>query len=394
MSWLTLLAWLIAAPFLILNLILGIELLLGIWPLAGKANASGATPRTTILMPAHNEAAGIGAIIAALAPQLSARVRLLVVADNCSDETAALARQAGAQVLERQDTSLRGKGHALAFGRDWLRSDPPDAVVVLDADCVTEAGAIAALSHAAIETGRPVQGCYLLRSTPDDGPMVQISNFAFLVKNKVRQRGDARLGAPAILGGTGMAFPWALFADAPLATSDLVEDLALGIDFARRGHAPRFLEEAMIWSAPTGTADTLTQRTRWEHGFVGTALNRALPLLLEGLGKGRPALSWLGLHLLVPPLALLVCLTGVALVACTLLTLLGAAGCPALACLSALAIIAILLAINWARSGREAVSGPTLARIPLYLLWKIPVYLKLVRKRESEWVRTKRTGED
>ena len=68
----------------------------------------------------------------------------------------------------------------------------------------------------------------------------------------------------------------------------------------------------------------------------------------------------------------------------------GAAG----ACLSAIGIIALLLALNWWRSGRSTVRGETLLRIPLYLLWKLPVYLKLAGRRESQWVRTKRAGEE
>ncbi len=394
---LTLLSWLVATPILALNSILGTELALGLGAQRPRprrdGHGHGHGHRITILMPAHNEESGIAAIIAALKPDLSENVRLLVVADNCADETAARAREAGAEVIERQDPTLRGKGHALAFGRDWLSADPPECVIVLDADCTAAPGAIADLSHVARANGRPVQGCYLLRSAPNAGPMVQISNFAFLIKNQVRQRGSARIGAPAILGGTGMAFPWTLFKKAPLATSDLVEDLALGIHFARSGRPPMFLEQALIWSDPAGTTDTLTQRTRWEHGFIDTATRRAIPLFIEGIRQGRPGLVWLGLHLLVPPLALLVTLSGLAIALCTLLALVGAQWTPALACACVLGVIAFLLALNWALSGREAVRGSTLARIPLYLLWKLPVYLRLLRKRESEWVRTKRAGE-
>jgi hypothetical protein len=58
-----------------------------------------------------------------------------------------------------------------------------------------------------------------------------------------------------------------------------------------------------------------------------------------------------------------------------------------------MALTTIALGIAWAREGRIAISGATLLRIPLYLLWKLPVYLKLVRGKQSEWVRTERAGE-
>ena len=391
---LTLIAWLIVIPPALPLLVLLAELLAGalgrrVQPVLTAGNVH----RAAILMPAHNEAGSIARFVAALAPQLGEHVRLLVVADNCADETAAVARDAGAEVIERHNETLRGKGHALAFGRDWLAQDPPECVVVLDADCALEGDSLARLVQQCVASGRPVQSCYLLRTRSGDAAMVQISNFAFLIKNLVRQRGARRIGAPAVLGGTGMAFPWALFRDAPLATSNLVEDLALGIDFARAGHAPLFLEAALTWSSPAASDATRTQRTRWEHGFIRTAIGQALPLIGEGMSKGRWDLVWLGLHLAVPPLALLMT-TGLGLLAATaLLALLGASWLPAATLFILMALATLALGIAWSRDGRQAVSAGTLLRIPLYLLWKIPVYLKLVRGTQSEWVRTERMGE-
>lgn len=392
---LTFVAWCVALPPAFLLVVLLAELLAGTF--ASRRNAAAAAPallpKIAILMPAHNEAASIARFIVPLVSQLGERVRLVVIADNCTDDTASVARAAGATVIERHDTTLRGKGHALAFGRDWLTQDPPDVVVVLDADCELEAGSLGTLAEKSVSTGRPVQSCYLMRSRPSDAAMVQISNFAFLIKNLVRQRGAARIGAPAILGGTGMAFPWALFRDAPLATSHLVEDLVLGIDFARAGHGPLYIEAARTWSSPAAKDATRTQRTRWEHGYVQTAAKVALPLVGEGLMRRRWGLIWQGLSLAVPPLALLISLGIVLLGATALLALLGASWLPAAVLFSAMALAMIALGIAWAREGRIAISGATLLRIPLYLLWKLPVYLKLVRGTQSEWVRTERAGE-
>nr|WP_250890088.1 glycosyltransferase [Sphingobium nicotianae] len=375
---------------------LGVELLLGVLaPNRGRPAARSRTVHSAaILMPAHDEAGGIVKTIARLQPALDETIRLVVIADNCSDDTAAIARTAGATVLERRDTRNRGKGHALAFGRDWLRNAPPECLVVLDADCEIAAEDLRLLIETAVEKQRPVQSCYLLRSRADDGPMTQISNFAFLIKNRVRPRGATLLGAPATLGGTGMAFPWALIEKAPLATSHLVEDLVLGIDFARQGSPPLYLGQAFTWSDAASRQDTLTQRTRWEHGYIQTALKHGLPLALGNLARLRLSQAWFGLSLLVPPLALLVTLGLVVLAATTLLALLGACAMPALLLAAEFVIVAALLVLAWLRDGQATVSAATLARIPLYILWKIPVYLRLVRKRETQWVRTKRKGED
>ena len=99
----------------------------------------GSTPRTTVIIPAHNEEGGIAATVAAIKPS---GVDILVVADNCTDATAKRAREAGATAVERHDATARGKGYALAFGREALRRDPPDVVIILDADCVPDGDAL------------------------------------------------------------------------------------------------------------------------------------------------------------------------------------------------------------------------------------------------------------
>lgn len=389
----SLITWCIAVPIAVPLAVLLVELTAGLLSPAVRHGAMTAPASAAILMPAHDEAQGIAQTIAALSPALGANIRLVVIADNCSDDTATIARQAGALVIERQDASQRGKGHALAFGRDWLRADPPACVLVLDADCAIDKPGIDALIATSMATQRPVQSCYLLRSRASDGPMVQISNFAFLVKNLIRQRGAARLHAPALLGGTGMAFPWTLIENAPLATSHLVEDLVLGIAYARAGNPPIFLERAVTWSDPASQSDTLTQRTRWEHGFLRTALSQGLPLIGTGVAKMRPGLIWLGLHLAVPPLVLLMLLSVSAFALTALLGLFGAAIWPAVLLGGLLCLVLMALALGWARDGRRVISPLTLARIPLYILWKIPVYLKLAGKRQEEWVRTGRGGD-
>src|SRR5690349_10123474 len=101
--------------------------------------------RTTVIVPAHNEEMVIGSTVQSLMAAAGPHVEILVVADNCTDRTAEVSRNLGAQVAERADKDLRGKGYALAFARDWLRKSPPAAVIVLDADCRTDRKSLNAL---------------------------------------------------------------------------------------------------------------------------------------------------------------------------------------------------------------------------------------------------------
>ena len=90
--------------------------------------------RLAVLIPAHNEAAEIGITLKNLISQLKNDDRLIVIADNCTDNTALIAQQYGAIVIERNNPDQRGKGYALDYGLSFLESDPPDVVIIIDAD--------------------------------------------------------------------------------------------------------------------------------------------------------------------------------------------------------------------------------------------------------------------
>ena len=103
--------------------------------------------RVAVLVPAHNESAGLRPTIADIKPQLRGGDMLIVVADNCSDDTAAVAAAAGADVIERNDLSKIGKGYALDWGVRHLSKDAPAIVVVIDADCRIAANSIDRLAR-------------------------------------------------------------------------------------------------------------------------------------------------------------------------------------------------------------------------------------------------------
>jgi cellulose synthase/poly-beta-1,6-N-acetylglucosamine synthase-like glycosyltransferase len=348
-------------------------------------------PRVAVLVPAHNEEAAIRKTIETLQAELKTGDRLAVIADNCTDETAAVAREAGAIVIERRDASRRGKGYALDCGKRFLEADPPAVVVMVDADCNLEPGAVERLARMAVASGRPVQATYLLEVPPSPQARDLVSALAFLVKNLVRPRGLDRLGLPCLLTGTGMAFPWAVIRSACLATGNIVEDMQLGLDLAIAGHPPVFAPEARVTgSLPKQESAAKSQRTRWEHGHIETLLKQVPRLLKEAIGQKRFDLLALALDLCVPPLSLLVMLWAACAVAAILAGVWGASPVPA--CLLAGSGMLILLSIvtAWAFFGRAALPVQALAAVPLYLLWKIPLYLAFLVRRQTEWVRTER----
>ncbi len=358
------------------------------------ALARAARPPVVVLMPAHDEADGIGAALAGLRAQLAPGDRLLVVADNCRDATARRAREAGAEVLERADPTRRGKGFALAHGLARLAVECPDAVVVIvDADCRCEPGSVEALARSVVAHGAPAQACYLLAAPRTASPGAALSAFALLLRNRVRPLGLAALGLPCPLFGSGMAAPVELLARHPQRGASLVEDLELGIDLAVAGHAPRFVPGARVTSVlPADREAARGQRRRWEHGHL-QALARGVPrLLAAALRRRRLAPLALGLDLWIPPLSLLV-LAEVGLALAGLLRIAaGGSAASLVAALACLAATGAAVALAWARFGRQVASASQLLRAPAYALGKLPVYVGFLLRRQREWVRTRRDG--
>lgn len=349
--------------------------------------------RMVVLVPAHDEASGIEQTVAHLMAELEGDDELLIIADNCTDATAELARRAGAKVLERSDPDHHGKGYALSFGIDHLRSCPPDAVVIMDADCRLAQGQLRTLARRALAAGRPTQAVYLLEKPTAANRLSGISAFAFLVRNLLRPRGLARLGLPCELTGTGMAFPWPVLRDAPPTHGFLAEDRLLGHELALRG-APPQLDEATRVSGElaSGAPSSLKQRRRWEHGGLALLLRVAPRLLGEGIVRRNLGLVAQGLDAAVPPLALLVLLEVGAMTATAGVWLLGGPALPFAILLVGFACLSLGVFIAWIASGRELLPPSEIVRIPRYVLWKLPVYASFARRgAHSRWERTDRS---
>ncbi len=353
----------------------------------------GPRPRTVVLVPAHDEEDGLGATLDALKPQIGPGDRICVVADNCTDQTASVARASKVEVFERHDTERRGKGFAIVFGLEQLAVDPPEVVVIVDADCRLESGAIEIVARLARERQRPVQAEYLLAS-PKNSPGSVVSALAFLVRNRVRPRGLARFGLPAQLTGSGMAFPWDVIRSAPATGGYLVEDMLIGVELALLGKAPLHCAEAQVTSVlPDESKAALKQRKRWEHGTMQTLLQQAPRLFGRAVRRGDLDAFALGLDLIVPPLAFLVILLGLATSTTLVAALLGASWGPFGTLLAAFCAVSLGVLLAWGAYGRQTIAAGQLLAIPLYVFWKIPVYLSFLTRRQATWERTDRSQE-
>ena len=354
-------------------------------------------PKLAVLVPAHNEASCIRATLETLIPQLQVSDRLIVVADNCNDDTAAIASTFDVTVIERHDLDHRGKGYALDYGLKFIETDeiePPEVVVVVDADCAVEPGTLHRIARLADDLGHPVQATYLMEQPENPGPNDLISMFAIKIKNQVRLTGLSRLNWPCLLTGSGMAFPWSVVRKVSLAGDKTTDDMQLAIDLAIAGYPPIYCSKAKVLGRLMKDGAAKSQRARWEHGHLEMILTQVPRLLKEFVRQGRYNLLAMAIDLIVPPLSLLVILWAVVLALASLAIALGGSLIP----LILVAIAGFLLSLSifgtWAKFGRSDLPLVKLLTVALYILWKIPLYLRFLIQPQNRWVRTERDAVD
>lgn len=342
------------------------------------------SPRYRVLIPAHDEAEGLRECLRALMPLLPSPETALVVADNCSDETAAIAESEGAEVLVRDEPTLRGKGYALRHGLEHLAADPPDCVVFLDADTSYLQGTPRDLVDLALATGRPVQGAFQMEVGLEEALLERVSSLAVRIKNDLRVRGLSDIGGVISLLGSNFALPWSACLVVPPPEGELAEDAVWGWRLADRGAPPLYTARAACSGMlARGAEATRIQRARWERGTLLGAW-RVLPgVALRALLRGRLGVLCLALDGLVPPLSLLclACLSCAALVMSLGLSW-------ALAFLP-LGLLQTALFVAWLRVGRDLIAPHELIALPVHAAIRV-LRLPATLLRGREWKRTPR----
>lgn len=346
-----------------------------------------------ILVPAHNESAGLRSTLENIKAQLLVGDRLLVVADNCGDDTAAVAIAAGAEAIVRIDPTKAAKGYALDFGLKHLSLDPPSVVIIVDADCTVAQGMIDQLAEMCAISHRPVQALNLM-TAPNGSPLkYQVAEFAWRVKNWVRPSGLKALSLPCQLMGTGMAFPWELSRLVNFADGSIVEDVKLGLELAKAGAPPLFCPSARVTSHfPWSIEGAQSQRRRWEEGHVGMILTAVPHLLWNSVLRGNLGLFALTLDLLVPPLSLLVVVVAGMFLVGAAAAILGCSPIALYISSACLAALTVAVVASWFRYGRDVLPANRFILIAGYILAKLPLYRQLLSRRTNPlWIRTDRS---
>lgn len=375
---------LLAAVYLFVATLLSARL-----PRPARADA---TRRFRFVVPAHNESAGIGETVKSLLGVDYPRelFEVVVVADNCSDDTADQARAAGANVMVRNDSEKRGKGYALDHA---FSATPPevDAVVVIDADTLVSPNILRAFAARRERGALAVQADYAVRN-PDAGWRTRMIAVAFGAFHIVRSRARERLGLSCGLRGNGMCFALELLREVPHRAYSVVEDVEYGLRLGEKGYRVFYADEAHVYGEMvTSSASANTQRRRWEEGRKQLVRDNARRLLFAGLGGGDRVRLDLALDLLIPPLSTIVlALVVLQICAVALVLALAAPGIAMRAYGFGLAAVVLYVLRGWMVSGTGLRGLLDLGLAPFYVAWKVMLRFRKPPRATAEWVRTKR----
>jgi 1,2-diacylglycerol 3-beta-glucosyltransferase len=353
--------------------------------------------RLLVLIPAHNESALVARCVRSLLRQTYPQdlYEVMVIADNCTDDTAAIAARAGAKVLRRTEPDARGKGQALRWAMDRVLDTEPvaDAVVVVDADSVADRDFLTILARPLTAGALAVQGEHLLEDVDAPGTALRVA--AVLLVNRVRPAGRAALGLPvAGLAGNGMLLTRGLLLARPWNAFTSAEDLEYSIDLHKAGVNVTFARGAVLHSPPAANAHAAAQQQlRWEGGKAYLARTQLPSLVGAAIRQRRPMLLNFAFELAMPPLGFL---TAAILGGGTI-----GVGLVLLAQLPAWVLLpwalALLLIVSSVLIGLKAGQAPrsnylALTRAPLFVVTKPLRARQVLSFRGDTWIRTERAA--
>lgn len=349
-----------------------------------------------IIIPAHDEEAVIAKTLQSCLDLDYPRDRydIFVVADNCSDKTADVARSYGVEVLERHNTAQRGKGYALSFAFEHILANDYEAVAVIDADCLIDKDALQVIAQSLLLGSKVIQIDNRV-SNPDDTVMTYALAVGNTIENDFFYAPKSRMGLAVFLRGTGMVFHRDVLLAHPWDAHSIVEDMEYTLTLLRAGYTIQFLPQVKVQSpSPVDREQFRVQRTRWASGNLSFGRKAALGLIWEGVNGRKWTLVDAGWTFLVlsKPLVLLLLVMNLAVV------LFVNAMDPTpfmqinLVCL--LAVLLLMIAYFFAgivRLGLSAKRLVLLARVPLTILSLMIIsLLGVIGVKKDSWARTPR----
>lgn len=228
--------------------------------------------RFMAIIPAHNEEAVIGNLVQSLVNQTYKKelYDIYVIADNCTDNTAKVAREAGAIVLERKDEVNKTKGHALNWflNQKIEENAPYDAFCVFDADNIVDKNFLMAMNKKLCQGEEVVQG-YRDIKNPTDSWISSGYAIFYWTMNRFYHLARYNLGLSPLINGTGFMVKFDVVKPTGWDTQTLTEDIEFSLKHIIKGKRLGWATDAIVYDEqPVGFKQSWSQRSRWTVGHI------------------------------------------------------------------------------------------------------------------------------
>lgn len=231
--------------------------------------------RFALLVAAHNEEMVIGKIVESLLEidYPKEMYDIFVIADNCNDNTASIARKLNVNVFERNVADKRGKGYALEwmFDKIFKMDKKYDAIAIFDADNLVSKNFLKEMNYKLLQGYKVVQG-YIDSKNPHDSWITESYSIAFWSANRLFQLARANIGLSNQIGGTGFCMDTTTLKELGWGATCLTEDLEFSCKLILNGHKVGWSHDAIIYDEkPLTLKQSWNQRKRWMQGFADVA---------------------------------------------------------------------------------------------------------------------------
>ena len=264
------------------------------------------TPKNTfaVIVAAHNEEQVIGQLVENLQVLDYPRdmYDIYVVADNCTDNTANVARECGAIVCERTNNEERGKGFAMEwmFRKLFTLERKYDAVAVFDADNLVHPKFLLEMNNRLCKGDKLIQG-YLDAKNPHDTWVSGTFAIAFWVTNHIWHLAKSNIGLSSVLGGTGMCISTDILKEFGWGATCLTEDMEFTMKVLARGIRTTWAHDAIVYDEkPLTFMQSWNQRKRWAQGHFDIAGRYIPKMIKEGIKQRDIRIVDGCIHLLQP----------------------------------------------------------------------------------------------
>jgi len=349
--------------------------------------------RFAVIIPAHNEELFLSRILQSINNQDYPRTlfKSIVIADNCTDQTAEVATSNGALALRRENLQHFGKGYAIKFALESIDMNQYDAIFIIDADSVVRNDLLVQLDTA-LRRGQAVIQCYNGVANPDQSWFTRLLDVSRTIGNEIYHPSKQKLGLSSYLMGNGMCFSSEILSKYGWSAFSVGEDWEYYAKLIQAGEIIAFANKARVYHQESSSLKQATsQRMRWSSGRFDVAWKYGINLICKGVVERNIRIIDASLPLIFPNPSLGINITIIGLIISIFLSItLGQHDFTFwFSSLALIQLLIFLIGILYTRNKWNNFLALFIA--PLFLIWKMGIDLfSAMGMGKKRWIRTER----